>query len=85
MSINFRNPMNDEVSSKLTELFKEQITARDERTVLLDGLQEMDGAVMSDLARTAKQPISYEMHETDDIKEVGGVKYKVTTKGWVKI
>jgi len=41
---------------------------------------------MGDLARAAKQPVTVELNEEGEIKEMSdGTKYRVTSQGWKKI
>jgi len=85
MSINFNNTMNDEARAMLKELFGDELVATDEKTALVNTNTFLQKA-MSDLARTAKQPITIDNHSVGEVKEMrDGTKYRATSRGWVKI
>lgn len=90
MSMNFNDPMNDEA----LEMFRQMVdagdlpqpVAMDDRRALFNDALKMEQKKMGDLARAAKQPITVELNEEGEIKEMSdGTKYRVTSRGWVKI
>ena len=87
MSIQFDQPMNEETMQHIRKMFHGKIAVVDDRRVLLDDLKEaFNRRQMSDLARTAKQPVTLNLHGRGDIVEMSdGTKYQVTDRGWKKI
>lgn len=61
------------------------VAAKDARNALFESL-EMNSNEMGDLARALKQPVKVELHDIGEVKEMAnGDKYKVTSKGWIKV
>ena len=83
MSINFNDPMNEDARSMIDEVFKDEIQAKDDKTVLLKKI-ELNQRLMSELANKAKQPVSVEINKIGETKTVGGVDYVVSEQGWRK-
>ena len=90
MSINFEHPMNSVALEKLRELITDgsipNPVAQDEFRALFNDKLELQQRKMTQLANAAKQPVTVELNEEGDIKEMSdGTKYRVTPKGWIKI
>jgi hypothetical protein len=85
MSLNFHDPMNEQASAFIKKLFEP--TAMDEQQVLLNDLTDkVDQANMKELANLAKQPVTLEINELGEIKEMSdGTKYRLTLQGWRKL
>ena len=62
------------------------VQAIDTKTALLGKMEKLfDQRQIGDIARAAKQPVSLELNEVGDRKEVGGVVYELDEKGWRKL
>ena len=86
MSINFESPMDDTTKNLINKIFGDKVAAYDEKTVLLEGLNKANQSEFKALANVAKQPVTLELHEHGDIKEMSdGTRYQVTSRGWEKI
>lgn len=78
--------MNPETFSLIQEKFSEKIEAMDEKTVLLKQFNEIKQSDMKEIANTANQPVSVELHGNGEIKTMSdGTEYEVTPQGWQKI
>lgn len=90
MSINFNNPMNNKALEKLRELISDGSlpapVAQDDYRALFNKRLDLQPRKLTELANAAKQPVTVELNEEGEIKEMSdGTKYKVTRKGWIKI
>ena len=86
MSIQFDEPMNEETTERIKELFGDKIAVIDEKNVLLERLSEIHQKDMKTIANKAGQPTTMTIHKQDDIVEMSdGTKYRVTRKGWRKV
>jgi hypothetical protein len=87
MSMSFDKPLCDQASrdlkEKLDELFN--VEAMDEKQVLFNPMKAINARAMSDIARTVKQPVTLELNEIGDRKEIGGIVYELDEKGWRKL
>lgn len=84
MSITFDDPMNPEAKKMLEQMF--HIEAMDEKTALLGKMERaFTRNKLGRLANTARQPVSLEINEIGDRKEVGGVVYELDEKGWRRL
>ncbi len=83
MSVNFEKPMNEDAQNQLQNLFGEHV-AQDSHTTLFNKMAELDRKIMSELAKTAGQPVVVELNSLGDTKEVDGIKYILTSEGWQK-
>lgn len=78
--------MNDETSEMIAEKFKGAVAALDDKTALINGLVDIKQKDMKEIANTAKQPVSVEMHGDGEIKTLSdGTRYQVTNQGWRKL
>ena len=85
MSINFQQPPTPESIEMMERMFGKP-AAKSDRNFLYDKLEAIDRKQMSDLARTAGQPVDVEIHGEGEIKTMSdGTKYRVTPTGWVKV
>lgn len=85
MSIQFEQPMNEATRKMMEEMFKESITAMDERTALISAM-EFNAADLKKLANAAGQPAELHLHEEGEIKTMSdGTQYRVDPKGWRRI
>lgn len=90
MSLNFEHPINPEAANLLRQLVEQgslpQTVAQDDRQVLFNDIIRISQKKVIKLANAAEQPVTLELNELDDVKELSdGTKYRVTNKGWVKI
>ena len=87
MSMSFQDPLNDEAFAKIVKEFGEPVAVDGERkTLLFDNIKEINQLVMKEIANTAKQPTTVELHGEGEIKTMSdGSRYQVTSRGWVKL
>lgn len=90
MSLNFEHPMNPEAANLLRQLIEQgrlpQPVVQDNRQVLFNDTTRISQKEMAELANAAKQPVTVELNELDEVKELSdGTKYRVTNRGWIKI
>jgi len=86
MSIQFEKPMNEETVEAIKKAFGKKIAVMDRKNVLLENLSMISQKKMSAIAKKAKQPITLNLHDNDDIVEMSdGTKYQVTNEGWRKV
>jgi hypothetical protein len=83
VSINFQEPVNNEALAKLAEAFGQPV-ATDKKTFLYDRISAIDQRIMKEIANTAKQPAAVELNENGSVKIVDGVRWRLTTAGWVR-
>lgn len=85
MSINFKDPMNEDARRIMEELCGKPV-ATDERTALFNNMRTIRQPEMNRLANAAKQPITVEIHSDGDIKTMSdGTRYRVTPLGWKRL
>jgi len=85
MSMNFQNPVSEELAAKITEEFGQPV-ATDRKTFLFDQMKQIDQRLMKQIANEAKQPVSVEVNGEGDIKTMSdGTQYRVTPQGWQKL
>ena len=88
MSINFDEPVSDEVTDELKRMLGDQVVAQDEKTTLLTQLEDFTllQRRMKKIANMANQPVVVEINDLGDIKTMSdGTRYKVTQAGWRKL
>jgi len=96
MSINFNdtpNPLAKEFMEKMlmtscaTRRFSYgQAEFTDGKSFLYDGMKEIEGGFIGELANKAEQPVTMELHGKGEIKTMSdGTQYHVTRRGWVKV
>lgn len=81
MSMTFDEPIDEKTRKRMKELFGEPVAA-DDHTVLYDRLNVLRQKEMSALAKQSGGPVTVALHDEGEIKEVAGVKYLVTPRGW---
>ena len=85
MSINFQQPPSAESIAMMERMFGKP-EVKSDREFLYSKLNKIEQAQMSELARTAKQPVTVELHNDGEIKTMSdGTKYRVSASGWVKV
>lgn len=62
-----------------------EIKAMDDRTALVDRLEKIEQKKFKDLANDSKTPVTVELNDQGDVKEVGGSRYRVEPDGWKKL
>jgi hypothetical protein len=83
MSLNFDQPVNDELIAKIKEMIP--VVANDRKTFLMDA-PVIDGKTFKAIANAANQPAKVELHGTGEIKTLeDGTRYEVTPRGWRKL
>lgn len=83
MSLNFQEPVDNDVIARIKELVP--VKAHDNRTFLID-TDTIVAAKMKAIANAAKQPAEIELHGVGEIKELAdGSRYEVTANGWRKL
>lgn len=80
MSINFNDEMSNEARDFINEMF--EVEAIDGKTALIQGAEKDFNKALKELANKANQPVTLELSEIGDRKEVGGVVYELDEKGW---
>ena len=87
MSISFEENMNDETRELIEKQFGDKIKLMDKKNVLLERLNEgFKQDDFKEIANTAKQPVTLELHGGGEIKTMSdGTQYQVTKSGWVKV
>jgi len=86
MSMQFEQPMDEETEKRVKQMFAGNIAVIDEQNVLLEKLTEIQQKEMSKLAKTAKQPVTVNIHDQGDIVKMSdGTEYQVTKQGWQKV
>lgn len=83
MSINFEQDISPEVAESMREMF--DIKAMDQRTALFEKVGMLEQKKFKELANTAGQPVTVQLHQIGDRKEVGGVVYELDEKGWRRL
>jgi hypothetical protein len=84
MSINFDEPVDEELIAKLKAMIP--VVANDRKTFLLDAMNVIDGRDMKEIANAAKQPVKVEIHGQGEIKTLeDGTRYEVTPRGWRRL
>lgn len=85
MSMNFKEPLSDEAFAKIKKFFGEP-AAGDRKTLLFNEMKVIDSSAMTEIANTAKQPATIELHGNGEIKTLSdGTRYQVTPQGWRKL
>jgi len=87
MSMNFKEPVDKEFQDWMAKRLEDmgaEVVDMDDRTTLINNLS-VERRQMTEIANRAGQPLTVELNDKDEIKEVGGVKYRVTPKGWKKV
>jgi hypothetical protein len=85
MSLNFNQPVSDDVLDRLKSMFGEPV-ASDRKTFLYPSMPEINSRQMTEIANAAKQPVTVALHSTGDIKTMtDGTRYEVTATGWKKL
>lgn len=85
MSVSFPDSINKEAFRKLQKAFGDA-AAHDDKTFLYNEMPQIDRKVMSDIARTAKQPATVELHGEGEIKVMSdGTRYQATPQGWKRL
>ena len=85
MSINFNEEVNDETMQKMQEVFGDKLKAFDRKIALIEG-ESIDAKDLKEIANTANQPATLEIHSVGDVKTMSdGTQYKVTKSGWRKV
>ena len=82
MSINFEDDINPAAFQMLKEM--SDVEAADLKTALLNRV-DLNSRKLKDLANTAKQPVTVEINEIGDWKEVGGLVYELREAGWYRL
>ena len=86
MSIQFDQPMNDESKKLIDKFFGDKVVAYDHKTVLLEGLNQINQGEFKAISNEAKQPATLSFHGQGEIVGMqDGTKYQVIKQGWEKI
>ena len=83
MSINFDEPISEDVRQTLLERFGMPV-AHDDKTFIYNDLKDLNRSEMTAIANKAKQCVSVELHSIGDTKVIKRVCYELTAKGWIK-
>ena len=85
MSINFNDTPNP-LAKEFMEKMLGHAAYTDGKSFLYDGMKEIEGGFIGELANKAEQPVTMELHGKGEIKTMSdGTQYHVTRRGWVKV
>lgn len=83
MSMSFEQDINPEMQERMKEMLN--ITAIDKRTALFEKGDFLDQKKFKEIANMTNQPVTVQLNEIGDRKEVGGVVYELDEKGWKRL
>lgn len=83
MSVNYKNPIDDETNAEMKRIFGEPLVS-DELTALYDEMGTLNRKEMGALAKMAGQPVTVELNSVGDTKEINGHPWELTEAGWVR-
>lgn len=85
MSINFERDVSDSTIEKIRECFGDPV-AWDRKQFLFNNMREIRQSEMREVAKTARQPATVEIHGDGEIKTMAdGTRYEVTPNGWRRL
>ncbi len=84
MSMNFEHPITEQQQDFVRELMGDKVKALDEKVALFDSRAFRQNE-MKQIANEVNQPVTVELNDIGDRKEVGGIVYELDAKGWRKL